>query len=95
MGKVAELTNAVSHSKNLTLQVEMGQRLIADRGMDEPYDGILEYRWDSANQLKDLYESPEARKLLEQATKYQSQFIDLARSTAFFTEDDRRVTDAG
>ena len=86
--KVAQLTNALSHSKTLTLQVEMGQRLIDDRGMDEPYDGVLEYHWDNANRLKHFYEAPEAKQLSEQVTKYQSQFIDLSRSTAFFTEDE-------
>ena len=88
VSKVATLTNALSHSKTLTLQVEMGQKLIADRGMDEPYDGVVEYHWDNANRLKHFYESPQAKQLSDQITRYQSQFIDLSRSTAFFTEDE-------
>ena len=87
--KIAAFYQAERYAKNLTLQVEMGQKLINDRGMSEPYDGIIEYYWDSAHQLSSLYESPEAQALGGQIGKYQSEFIDLSRSTAFFTEDDR------
>jgi len=85
--KLAAFYEAVRYAKNLTLKVEMGQKLLSDRGMGEPYDGIIEYYWDNAHQLSALYETPEARTLGEQVNKYQSGFIDLTRSTAFFTED--------
>jgi hypothetical protein len=85
--KVAAFYRAVRHAKNLTLKVEMGQKLLSDRSMSEPYEGIIEYYWDNAHQLSALYETPEARTLGEQVGKYQSEFIDLSRSTAFFTED--------
>lgn len=84
--KVAALTGARRHEKNLTLQVGMGQLLISDRGLASPYDGILEYYWDNANHLARVYETGEAAALLQQVQRYQSQFIDLANSTAFFTE---------
>ncbi|MEN8803808.1 MAG: EthD domain-containing protein [Thiogranum sp.] len=86
--RIAAFYQAVRYAKNLTLRVEMGQKLISDRGMSEPYDGIIEYYWDNAHQLSTLYETPEARILGEKIGKYQNEFIDLSRSTAFFTEDD-------
>jgi len=86
--RIAAFYQAVRYAKNLTLRVEMGQKLISDRGMSEPYDGIIEYYWDNAHQLSTLYETPEARTLGEQIGKYQNEFIDQSRSTAFFTEDD-------
>ena len=86
--KLADYYQVVRYTKNLALKVEMGQRLISDRGMDEPYDGVIEYYWDNAHQLSALYETPEARTLTEQVAKYQNEFIDLSQSTAFFTEDD-------
>ncbi len=84
--KSVELTEAIRYSKNLTLQVSMGDHLISDRGLDQPYDGILEYYWENAHHLPDVYASEEGRALVQQTARYQSQFIDLAHSTAFFTE---------
>lgn len=86
--KLADFYAVARYTKNLALKVEMGQRLISDRGMDEPYDGIIEYYWDNAHQLSALYETPEARALTEQVGQYQDKFIDLSRSTAFFSDDD-------
>lgn len=87
LDRVASYYQAARHSRNLTLKVEMGDRLISDRGMDEPYDGTIEFYWETANQLSALYGSEEAKALAEQMNKYQSEFIDMSRSTAFFTED--------
>ena len=84
--KTVKLTGATRYSKNLTLQVSMGEHLLSDRGLDQPYDGILEYYWENANHLPEIYAREETRALVQQTTRYQSQFIDLAHSTAFFTE---------
>lgn len=88
LDRVAGYYQATRYSRNLTLRVEMGDRLISDRGMDEPYDGTLEFYWESARQLATLYDSEEAKALAEQLNKYQGEFIDIARSTAFFTENE-------
>ncbi|WP_455234779.1 EthD domain-containing protein [Thiogranum longum] len=88
VNEVALLSGATRHAKNLTLKVEATQRLIHDRGMGAPYDAVLEYWWQDAAQLMPLYESPEAKALLDRVSEYQNQFIDLTGSTAFFTEDD-------
>jgi len=84
--KIAGLTGAVRYSKSLTLQVGMGDELVSDRGLAQPYDGIVEYYWENAQHLPEVYATEEARALSEQITRYQGQFIDLANSTAFFTE---------
>ncbi|MDH3691846.1 MAG: EthD domain-containing protein [Gammaproteobacteria bacterium] len=84
--KVAKFTSAVRYSKNLTLQVSMGEHLASDRGLAQPYDGIVEYYWESAQHLPNIYASGEGQALSEEAILYQSQFIDLANSTAFFTD---------
>ena len=64
----------------------MGRHLIEDRGLDEPYDGIIEYSWKNAGHLESVYSTEEAQTLLQQMQHFQSQFIDLKHSTAFFTE---------
>lgn len=91
ISKVAELTGAIRYEKALTLDVSMGEHLISDRGLARPYDGIVEYYWDNAHHLPEIYATEEARALSEQATAYQGQFIDLANSTAFFTEYEDRM----
>ena len=88
VGQVAALSNAARHTKNLALKVQATEQLIEDRGIGEPYDGILEYWWEDASQLMEKYQSPEAAALFEEIRQYQQQFIDLSRSTAFFTEYD-------
>jgi len=88
LDRVASYYEAARYSLNLTLRVEMGDRLISDRGMDEPYDGTIEFYWESASRLAALYDSPEARELAEQLNKYQGEFVDTARCTAFFTESE-------
>ena len=84
--KVAVFTQAKRYTKNLTLQVDMGESLIKERGLSHPYDGTVEYYWDNAAHLEGIYASAEAHQLIEQVRRYQGQFIDLAGSTAFFTE---------
>ena len=84
--KVGDLTRARRHSKNLTLQVDIGESLLEERGLAHPYDGTVEYYWDNAAHLQDIHASQEAQALIEQVRRFQSQFIDLAGSTAFFTE---------
>ncbi len=84
--KIVELTGAVRYSKSLTLQVSMGDDLVSDRGLAQPYDGILEYYWENAHHLPEVYATEAAKKLSEQFAGFQSQFIGLANSTAFFTE---------
>ncbi|HFD81652.1 MAG TPA: hypothetical protein ENK05_14865 [Gammaproteobacteria bacterium] len=84
--RVAGFYQAERHFRSLTLQVEMGERLISERGLAEPFDGTVEFYWTSASRLASLYETEDAKKLAEQLGKYQSEFIDLSRSTAFFTE---------
>jgi hypothetical protein len=84
--EVAQLTEAASYARNLTLQVSMGENLINERGLAEPYDGIVEYYWENAQHLPEVYRSEAALALFQRMQDYQSNFIDLANSTAFFTE---------
>jgi len=88
VSRVAGLSSAVRHAKNLTLKVQAAEQLMKDRGIGEPYDGVVEYWWQDASQLMARYQSPEAAALLKEMSEYQQQFIDLSRSTAFFTEQD-------
>lgn len=84
--QVAQLTSASHYESNLTLKVDMGRHLIEERGLAEPYDGIIEYSWENARHLPAVYATEEAQALAKRMQSFQSQFIDLENSTAFFTE---------
>ncbi len=84
--QVAQLTSASHFEKNLTLKVDMGRHLIEDRGLDEPYDGIIEYSWENARHLPEVYATEEAQALAKRMQSFQKEFIDMKHSTAFFTE---------
>jgi hypothetical protein len=56
------------------------------RGSDEPYDGIIEWWWQSATQLAPLLDTPQAQSLILEIQAYQKQFADFDWSPSFFTE---------
>ena len=82
-----ELTGAVSHKLCLTLKIEVNTGLMEERGGEEPFDGVLEMWWESGSSLLDLKESDAFKKLQEEMTAYQSEFVDFSRSSRFFIED--------
>ncbi len=84
--RVIDITKAQHFTKNLTLDVEANVMIQAERGGGEPFDGIIEYWWDKGSELMDLYATDEAKKVRKEMMDYQHQFIDLAASSAFFTE---------
>lgn len=84
--RVIDITKAQHFTKNLTLDVEANVMIQEERGGGEPFDGIIEYWWDKGSELMDLYGTDEAKKVRQEMTDYQRQFIDLAASSAFFTE---------
>ncbi len=84
--QVATLAKAVGYSRNLTLKVEATHRIIDDRGFADPFDAVIEFLWEDASELMELYGTPEAQELREKIADYENQFIDRSRSTAFFTE---------
>jgi hypothetical protein len=73
-------------SRKLTLQVSANIRIMQARKTKEPYDAVIEWWFESASQLAPLLASPEAHAALKEMMKYQSQFVDIAKSPSFFTE---------
>lgn len=76
----------IKSSKSLAFQVEAINTMQEARGTGAPYDGIIEYWWNSGADLIDIFETPEAQALGEEVYEYQSQFIDFNGSTLTFTE---------
>jgi len=84
--RVMALTGAERCAKNLTLSVEANTLLMQERGLAEPFDGIIEYWWHDAANFEAMYNSEERKALMQEMQDYQGRFADLAASTSCFTE---------
>lgn len=73
-------------SRKLTLQVSANVRIMQARKSLQPYDAIIEWWFENANQLAPLLTTPEAQASLKEMMKYQSLFVDFKQSPSFFTE---------
>jgi EthD domain len=83
---IVKLSGAERCAKNLTLGVEANTLLMQERGLAEPFDGIIEYWWHDAANFEALYSSEARKALMQEMQDYQGRFADLAASTSFFTE---------
>ena len=86
IARIVALTGAERCAKNLTLSVAANTLLMQERGLAEPFDGIIEYWWHDAANFDELYNSEQRKALMQEMQDYQGQFVDLAASAAFFTE---------
>ena len=84
--QLVTLTKSTRHTRNLALKVEATQRIIADREFIDPFDAVIEFWWEAASQLMELYDTPEAQQLRKKISENESQFIDKSpiRSSARF-----------
>ncbi len=57
------------------------------RGADEPYDGITEIWWADMESLQAGAASPEGQTAYAELITDEATFVDLARSSLFFTEE--------
>ena len=86
INQVVAASGAKRFNKSATLVIEANIQIQQQRGSSEPFDGVLEYWWDKAAHLSDLFAQPQTKLLLQQMMDYQKQFIDLSHSSSFFTE---------
>ena len=84
--RVVAHTGAELSARNLTLTVTANQLLMQDRGLDEPFDGVLEYWWNDAAHFDTMYNDPDSKTLMGEMQEYQREFADISASVSFFTE---------
>ena len=70
-----------------TLESELNAGLRASRGAEEPFDGVAELWWDSAEELTAVLDSEKGRQVGLELLEDERKFIDLARSSLFLTEE--------
>ena len=89
LARMGAVTKALRMRKNLTLMVDMNQELMQQRGSEEPFDGIIEAWWDSAQVFGSLPQiTAKMQTIQPEMERFQAQFIDFSQSRRFFTEWD-------
>jgi uncharacterized protein (TIGR02118 family) len=70
-----------------TLDTPLNALLAQSRGMGEPFDGIAELWWDSADALLAALGSADGQAANRVLIEDEAHFVDLARSYMFLTEE--------
>ena len=77
---------AVRYIQNHTLDDALNDALQASRGAPEPYDGVVELWFDSVEDVKETFTRANAREALRALLKDEPDFIDVAASPIFVSE---------
>jgi hypothetical protein len=83
--RVAQLSGAVGATVDTTLAVDANLEVMTTRGTAPPYEGVAEIEWERAPEFARLAEMPEVRAAIAAMQALQAEFVDLERSTFFFT----------
>ena len=70
-----------------TLDTPMNDALRQGRGGLEPYDGVAEAWWDSAEDLAAVMATPEGQKAAQELIDDERRFIDLERSALWVAQE--------
>ena len=84
--QIVNATQAVSHVRNLTLQIDVNKELMEFHGTSEPYDGVVEIWWESAEALLPVINTASGAELQFRVNAFEDQFIDREASQFFITE---------
>ena len=88
--KVAERQAALRAAKYVqshTVEPEINVLLQQSRNLEEPYDGVTEIWWESADVLREAMGTAEGGKAMEDLLADEATFIDFGRSRCFITEE--------
>jgi uncharacterized protein (TIGR02118 family) len=85
--KHAAALGAKRYVQDHTVEEDTNAALRASRGSMEAFDGIAEVWWDSRDALTAALSRPEGQAAGEELLEDERNFIDLARSSLFLTEE--------
>lgn len=85
---LAEASRAVRCEVGRVLAVAENLAVMAKRGTGAPFDGMVEISWRSGAEAMQDIARPEAGAPLAAMQAHQEAFIDLARSSFFFTHEE-------
>ena len=70
-----------------TTSREFGELVATQRGMAAPFDGVAELWWDDVEELQTVYATPAGHAASLTLHEDEERFLDLSKSTLFFTEE--------
>ena len=82
-----EALRAVRYVQSHTVEPELNILLQQSRGLEEPYDGVTEIWWESADVLREAMATAEGGKAMEELLQDEATFIDSGRSRCFITQE--------
>ena len=85
--KFADTHKAKKYVQNHTIDTPLNNELRESRGMAQEYDGVAEIWFESEKEFVDAMSSPEGQKLGAALFEDEANFLDHAKSTAFFAEE--------
>jgi hypothetical protein len=85
---MATATNAVKVSLSTVLHIDENLEVRAARGTEKPYDGVLEISWAKGADVVAYLAEPEAQQSLVALRALQEGFMDLSRSSFFFSSEE-------
>ncbi len=85
--KHASALGAKRYVQSHTVDDDMNAALRASRGAMQAFDGIAEVWWDSRDALTAALSRPEAQAAGDELLEDEREFIDLARSSLFLTDE--------
>ena len=83
----AEAMGAVKYVQSHTILPDVNARFIASRGLEQPYDGITEFWWNSVEEMKASGATPEGRAASKTLIEDEARMIDFSRCRVFMTEE--------
>ncbi len=89
VASVAKAIRARKCIQSHTILPEMAASMSASRKMAPIYEGLTEVWWDSVEDLTAGGSTPEGQEAGRSLLQDEAKFVDIARSTAFFTEEHR------
>lgn len=85
--RIADKLRARRYVQSHTIDTPLNSAAREPRGTAEPYDGITELWWDSEEDVIAALQTPEGQEANRILTEDESRFVDLQRSSVFFTEE--------
>jgi EthD domain len=86
VGNLGEMSEAISHRRSLTLQIDINKELVDLHGTLEPYDGVVEICWKNAQAISALRNSDKGVQAVDEVLAFEDQFVERTASRYFFTE---------
>ena len=87
VSEAAEAIHARRYIQSHTIDTPLNEQFAQSRGMEKAYDGITEVWWDSLEDLVAGMNTPEGQAAHERLLEDEREFIDLANSFIFLTEE--------